>query len=478
MSHLTSLFAYLTRDGRPEHGVETIPALDLLRLRFRDSAVEAAYREDKRPSYVRQLRIALVVGLGLYCVYGPLDAFLAGSDVWAVWLVRYAITTPIILGCIALSWQPFFHRNPQILLTLTMQAVGASIIAQMVILPTPGTSYYFAGLITALYFACCVLRPHPAWASVNCGLFALGYIVFATFLGAVDQAWFLNNVGFLVADSIVAIFATYLFELRLRQIYARDRVLEDQLQRTEELRRSAEQANVLKSRFVATASHELRTPLNAIVGFAEILANERFGPLGNANYRDYANTIHDSGTRLMTTVNDLLDVSKAQTNSLEIAREELDLNEVLRRAVKEVRPQADDKGLPVRLAETPEPLVVEADPRLLRRAGANLLSNAVKFTETGGIDVVVRRGGEGQAFVDVIDTGPGIPETEQREIFDSFVHGDSAYRRHTAGAGLGLALVQQIARMHGGDVTVASTPGTGTRFTLELPAAADRAAAA
>lgn len=471
-------FAHPIRYWRPDHGADRIPALDLFTLRFRDDAFEAAYRAERRPGYVTQLRIGLLVGLILYSLYGPLDAFLVRADVWTVWLVRYGVTVPVVFGCIALSWHAFFYRNPQLLLTLTMQLVGASIISQMVILPIPGTSYYFSGLITALYFTCCVLRPHPTWAAMNCILFGLGYIGFAGFLERVDSTWLLNNAGFLAADSIVAVFATYMFELRLRQIHARDQILAEQLERTEDLRQKAEQANVLKSRFVATASHELRTPLNAIVGFSEIMANERFGPLGNSHYRDYASTIHDSGTRLMTTVNDLLDVSKAQTNTLEIAREELDLNEVLRRAVKEVRPQADDKGLHIRLTETKDPLVVEADPRLLRRASANLLANAVKFTDEGGVDVIARRPAAGGACIDVIDTGPGIPAAEQSQIFDSFVHGDSAYRRRARGAGLGLALVQQIARMHGGNVALASVPGAGTRFTLALPEAADPAAAA
>jgi signal transduction histidine kinase len=477
MASLSALIDDLVRGWQPDQHDARLPELDLARLRFRDRRVEAAYREDKRPGYVAQLRIGLLVGVVLYALYGPLDAHLAGAQVGPIWLVRYAIGVPLVLACVALSWTAFFNRNPQLLMTLTMQIVGASVIAQMVLLPTPGTSYYFAGLITALVFACCVLRPHPAWASLNCALFVVGYVVFATFFRAVDQAWLLNNLAFLLADSIVAIFASYLFELRLRQIYARDRVLEEQLERTEDLRQKAERANMLKSRFVATASHELRTPLNAIVGFAEILANERFGPLGNADYRDYAATIHDSGARLMSTVNDLLDVSKAQANTLELAREHLDLNAVLRRAVTEVRPQADDKGLAVRLTETKDALVVEADPSLLRRASANLLTNAVKFTDAGGVDVIARRDDDGRACIDVIDTGPGIPEAEQTQIFDSFVHGDSAYRRRSEGAGLGLALVQQIARMHGGSVAVASTPGTGTRFTLVLPAAPDATAA-
>lgn len=455
-----------------------LPGLDLARLRFKDRTVERAYREDKRPGYVEQVRIGLLVGLLLYCLYGPLDAALAGEHVSTVWLVRYAVGGPLVLACFGLTWTGVFQRHPQILVTLTMQVVGASILAQMAIMPTPGTSYYFAGFITALVFCCCVFRPHPSWAVLNCVLYVAGYAVFASFLQAVDPAWFLNNLGFLVVDSFVAVFATYLFELRLRQIYARDRVLEARLARTEHLRQEAERANKLKSRFVATASHELRTPLNAIVGFAEILANERFGPLGTPEYRDYAATIYDSGQRLQSTVDDLLDVSKAQANTLEVRRDDLDLTEVLDRAVREMRPQADEKGLTLDLSRPASPMVIHADPRLLRRAAANLLANAVKFTDQGSVRVVARFCGQHRVCVDVIDTGAGIPEAEQSQIFDSFVHGDSAYRRQSSGAGLGLALVQQIARMHGGEVEVESRPGEGTRFTLILPVALEAADAA
>ncbi len=447
-----------------------IPALDLVRLRFRDGSVEAAYQAAKRPAHLVQLRLALAFGLALFCLYGPLDARLAGDAVEQAWLLRYGVVTPIVLACLGLSWTPLFRRYPQILLTLVTQFLGASVIGQMIIMPTPGTAYFFSGLITVLIFACCVFRPHPAWATLNCVLLVGYYVAFASFSGDVAPIWFITNINFLIVDSLVAIFATYMFELRLREVYARDRALEVRLARTEQLRQQAEQANMMKSRFVATASHELRTPLNAIVGFAEILANERFGPLGNASYREYAATIHDSGQRLRSTVEDLLDVSKAQSNTLEIACEDLDLGEILRQAVREVQPQAAEKGLTVSIAHCDPGLGVHADPRLLRRAAANLLSNAVKFTDEGSVTVAGRRCGDDWVCVEVIDTGPGIDEAEQGRIFDSFVHGGSAYSRRTSGAGLGLALVQQIAQMHGGEVTLASTPGEGTRFTLMLPA--------
>ncbi|MFM7344753.1 MAG: ATP-binding protein [Tagaea sp.] len=237
-----------------------------------------------------------------------------------------------------------------------------------------------------------------------------------------------------------------------------------------EAKEAAELADRAKSQFLANMSHELRTPLNAIIGFAEIMIDELFGPLGDPRYGEYVKDIGDSGKHLLSLINDILDLSKIEAREASLREEQVDLGGVLEASARLVRERAVRARLDLRVDEGAEPPVVWADRIKLKQIVLNLLSNAVKFTPEGGrIDVETGFGPDGGAFVRVRDTGIGMREADIPVALQPFRQIESTLARAHQGTGLGLPLSLAIARMHGGALDIESAPGKGTTVTFRLP---------
>ncbi len=234
-------------------------------------------------------------------------------------------------------------------------------------------------------------------------------------------------------------------------------------------RKEAESANDSKTAFLANMSHELRTPLNAIIGFSEIIATQAMGP-ANRRYPEYAGDIHSSGTHLLALINEILDVAKIEAGHMEIDPRPLDVSDALDAVERIMAIRCQEKALTTRYlvaADTPH---VVADERAFRQILLNLLSNAVKFTPTGGhIEVACRPGDEGGMVLSVTDTGPGIPADKLALLFQPFTQVDNRFDHHHGGTGLGLALVQGLARLHGGKAWIDSCEGHGTTAFVYLP---------
>jgi signal transduction histidine kinase len=232
---------------------------------------------------------------------------------------------------------------------------------------------------------------------------------------------------------------------------------------------AAEAADRAKSEFLANMSHELRTPLNAILGFSDLMINEVSGPLGNDRYRTYAADIHASGSRLLSIINNVLDLSKSAAGKLELVADWIDVREIVNSTSRLIRPLADKAKLSLTVDMLPGDLVVYADERLLRQILLNLLSNACKFTPSGGrVDCAVSANDAGISFT-VTDTGIGIPAEHLDRISKPFVQVDSSLNRRHEGTGLGLALVKAMAELHGGCLRLASEEGRGTVAAVVLP---------
>ncbi len=243
--------------------------------------------------------------------------------------------------------------------------------------------------------------------------------------------------------------------------------------RDEALRKrfEAETANASKTAFLANMSHELRTPLNAILGFSEIIAQECFGPVGSARYREYAGDIHSSGAHLLSLINDLLDVAKIEAGKMEIAPHPLDAKRTFDIALKLIGAKARERQqtLAIEIAPTCPPLY--ADERAIKQILINLCSNAVKFTPEGGkITVRAEPARCGGFQISVQDNGPGIPREKLDKIFTPFSQVDNRYDRQAGGTGLGLALVRGLAELHGGRAWLESEPGKGCCAYVVLPA--------
>ena len=237
----------------------------------------------------------------------------------------------------------------------------------------------------------------------------------------------------------------------------------------EQAREGAERANYWKDRFLANISHELRTPLNAIIGFSEILASEDLSPKEAAKRHEYANIIHSSGEHLLAVVNSILDISKIQAGSFDILPEPFELAPLLDQCSKMVMLKAREANIEI-VHDVPAQIDdLVADKRAIKQVLINLLSNAVKFTpQDGTVTVSVRPQGNGLA-ISVADTGIGILAKDLARLGDPFFQARDSYDRPYEGTGLGLSVVRGLVGLHGGEMTIESALGEGTRVTVKLP---------
>lgn len=239
---------------------------------------------------------------------------------------------------------------------------------------------------------------------------------------------------------------------------------------SDEARRRAEEANLAKSRFLASMSHELRTPLNAILGFSEVMSSEVLGPMENPTYRDYARDVHDSGQHLLDLINEILDLSRIEAGRYQLHEEPVQLLHVVEECCHLMELKAHNKDLRIVQQFEPDLPRLHADERAVRQITLNLLSNAVKFAPPGS-DILVRVGwtaGGGQ-YVSVKDNGPGIPPEEIPVVLSAFGQGSIAIKSAEQGTGLGLPIVQGLIEMHGGEFQLHSKLREGTEAIAIFP---------
>jgi signal transduction histidine kinase len=234
---------------------------------------------------------------------------------------------------------------------------------------------------------------------------------------------------------------------------------------------TAEQNSAAKSQFLAATSHELRTPLNAILGFSEMMKEEMLGALGNATYREYATDIHAAGTHLTDLINSVLDLAKIEAGKRDLSFEPLDVGAVVAAVLHLVQQKAGNAGLVLEQSVVPDLPDLVADSLAVRQIVFNLLSNAIKYTPRGGrVTITATPCGQGGVAISVADTGIGISPEDQARLFQPFTRTGEVERRHIEGTGLGLALVKSLMDLHGGTVSVESTAGEGSVFTVCFPA--------
>ena len=227
-------------------------------------------------------------------------------------------------------------------------------------------------------------------------------------------------------------------------------------------------ANQHKSEFLATMSHELRTPLNAILGFSELLLDDSTGKYNVTTRQKFLAQISTSGKHLLDLINDILDLSKVEAGQMFLELETVSISATVGQVMNTIEPIASKKGVRVE-ADVGAAGSVQADPHKLVQMLLNLVSNAVKFTPEGGSVAISAQRHAETIEISVTDTGIGIARSDLDRLFREFQQLDSGPGRYQEGTGLGLALTQRLAALHGGSVRVVSEPGKGSVFTLELP---------
>ena len=235
-----------------------------------------------------------------------------------------------------------------------------------------------------------------------------------------------------------------------------------------EAKRQAETASSQKSDFLAKISHEIRTPLNAIIGFSEVMMEERFGPIGNDRYKEYLRDVHNSGSHIMSLINDLLDLSKIEAGKLDLTFEAISANEIIRECVALMQPQANRERVIIRASlPTSVPKIV-ADGRSVRQIILNLLSNAIKFNQPGG-QVIVSSAMEdsGEVVLRVRDTGVGMSNKDLQAAMEPFRQLHTA--RHGGGTGLGLPLTKALVEANRASFRIDSELSHGTLVEITFP---------
>jgi signal transduction histidine kinase len=261
-----------------------------------------------------------------------------------------------------------------------------------------------------------------------------------------------------------------------QRLESQNAVLEEQHRELSRLNAELDQANKLKDQFLANVSHELRTPLNSVIGFSDLLLTmvSDESPLTDTQ-RDYLDTIARNGRHLLELINELLDLSKIAAGRMELRREPVVVDALLREAADTVRAQLEARKHTLAIELPGDHVAVSADRGRVRQVLLNLLSNAIKFSTDGGrITLSARPEDAGGVRMAVSDTGIGIAPGDQQKLFQEFVQLDGGASRRYEGTGLGLALSKRLVELHGGAIGVDSELGKGSTFWFTIPGAASR----
>jgi PAS domain S-box-containing protein len=265
----------------------------------------------------------------------------------------------------------------------------------------------------------------------------------------------------------------------MEEMDARDAVLAETMLSLRAAREAADTANLSKSQFLASMSHELRTPLNAIIGYSEILLEEAEGDGRTTDIADIERVLN-SARQLLALINEILDLSKVESGRMDVAATDFDVRDLIDEAIATVLPTVEKNGNTLDV-EIDAPLgMAHSDAFKLNQCLLNLLSNAAKFTQGGVLTVRACRQqrSDGEWLeLSVSDTGIGMTEEQVARLFTPFVQADPSTARRFGGTGLGLAITRRVIELLGGHVSVLSVPGTGSTFTLRLPAIVESGAA-
>jgi len=239
----------------------------------------------------------------------------------------------------------------------------------------------------------------------------------------------------------------------------------------EEKGQELEIANKHKSEFLANMSHELRTPLNAILGYSELIIDSIYGEVPE-KIREVLERVEKNGRHLLSLINDVLDLSKIEAGRLTLSLNDYSMQEIIQTVFNSVEALAMEKKLDLKMIVPNDLISGKGDGQRIAQVILNLLGNAIKFTDQGEVRVEVGLSNE-SFLVSVLDTGPGLSETDQAKIFEEFQQADGSSTRKKGGTGLGLSISKKIIEMHGGKIGVESTLGTGSKFWFTLPIKVD-----
>lgn len=458
---------------------------------FADSATEHAFRTATFRDARTLNRLAFAITAAAFLVHNATDYWLFGFSATYFYLLglRAAVVALLLLIFPLTAMPPRVARADAGTFALQLVVVAGYFAIVLLMPPIHLVERVSVQSVTALlilfgqYLFVANRLPFLTAAAVVC---SISYFAMSIATGRLTPAALvLEGAVHLVANilGIVAVYRSGMMRRRQfalsrqdadlnRRLEAQARQLEAQARELERARDAALQANRAKSEFLAYMSHELRSPMNAIIGFSELMTREVMGPIDPPKYREYAEDIHGSATHLLSLINDILDLSKAEAGKLQLNEGQVDLAAAAEAAHRLVAVRAADSHIVLRknLPTALPPLA--GDGRMVTQMILNLLANAIKFTPARGIVTLGAGRDEGDAlFISVADTGPGIATGDIPRILEAYGRTDAAEKGAAEGTGLGLTLVKAMIELHGGALEIESTPGRGSTFTLRFPRA-------
>ena len=287
----------------------------------------------------------------------------------------------------------------------------------------------------------------------------------------VSQQWEMLANTRLCGILLVAMILLISYILLNSNLIEAQQIINKQYLELEELNSAFEKAqdeSKQKSEFLANISHELRTPLNAIIGFSDIIKSEAAGPVGNEQYKEYANDINISGNHLLGLINDILDYSKASANKLKVESIQLDINKIIVTSLRMMMPRAQEAGIELNKIISDQMIIIKADPKRLKQCLFNLLSNAVKFTPNGGKVTISTIFEDQHVIIKIEDTGIGIAEKDLAKVMTPFGQIDNTLSRKYAGTGLGLPLTKKLIELMNGEFSIESKLNIGTNTSMKF----------
>ena len=351
-----------------------------------------------------------------------------------------------------------------------MLTSGLGVVAMTAIMGPPNNYLYYAGLIMVVSYCGSLIRLKFQYSVMVSIVLFLSYQVVSVWVNPIPIEFYISNNFFLAMATGVGLISAYIQELYIRRAYVGQKIAEEKSRLASQALEESVRANKSKSDFLATMSHELRTPLNAIIGFSDVIKRELFGPVLNSKYTDYAIDIHDSGMHLLSIINDILDLARAELGKLQLNEHQFDVVEALEVCVRMCRIRAETGKVALIFFGGQSEIHAFADERMMQQIIVNLLANAIKFTPEGGtVRLDVSADAETGIVFSVADTGIGIAPENIDRVLRPFEQVETSYSRRRAGSGLGLPYARRLTELHGGKLTIQSQIDRGTTVTVTIP---------
>lgn len=444
---------------------------------------EKLFLENYYHESLLQVRVSFVLVTILYSIFGYLDTLMFPDFANVFHLIRYAFVLPVLLSVLILSFTPVFLKIWQAVIFIATLAAGIGII--IMILFVPDNYAYYAGMLLIFSAAYFILKLRFIIATIACWIIMLIYNLGAIFYANSPIDVVINTNFFFISANIIGMFAAYSLEFYTRRNFFLNQQLDSEKSHIEEINKNlektieertnemflakerAEESDSLKSAFLANMSHEIRTPMNGILGFSELLKNPE---LTSDQQKKYIQIIEKSGSRMLNTINEIIDISKIESGLVKLNITDFNILELIENIYSFFTPEVIAKGIDFNIRNTTlkDEIIIQNDSEKTYAILTNIVKNAIKYTEKGSIDI-------GCYFQDdslvifVKDTGIGIPLDRQDAVFERFIQADIADVMARQGSGLGLSISKAYADMLGGEIWLESKEGVGSTFYLSLP---------